>query len=108
MRSTRHTALLIAIAGVAARTVAVCFAHTAEREIEQAKQLWAKSPHGAMLVRILPPAMEPDSLPEPRSGGAQLTVRYCVQCHHLVNHAMHAPRAMEVGCRIPPWLPESG
>src|SRR4051794_18393131 len=63
----------------------------AESEIEQAKRLWAKSPHGAMLERILPPAMEPANLPEPRSEGARLTVRYCVQCHYLVNPAMHTP-----------------
>jgi cytochrome c2 len=91
MRSSRRTPLPVAIAALAAATSAVCFAHAAEPEIEQAKRLWAKSPHGAMLERILPPAIEPDSLPEPRSEGAQLTVRYCVQCHHLVNPAMHTP-----------------
>jgi hypothetical protein len=60
-------------------------------EIEQAKGLWAKSPHGAMLERILPPSLQPGDLPEPQSEGARLTVRYCVQCHHLVNPAMHTP-----------------
>jgi cytochrome c2 len=58
-------------------------------ETDQARRGWAKSPHGAMLERILPPAMTPRRLPEAPSEGARLTVRYCVQCHHLVNPAMH-------------------
>lgn len=66
-------------------------ASAAPSEVEQAKQLWAKSPHGAMLERILPPSLQPMDLPEPQSEGARLTVRYCVQCHHLVNPAMHTP-----------------
>jgi hypothetical protein len=64
-------------------------AHGAQAGIEHAERLWAKSPHGAMLARILPRAIEAHDLPEPSSAGAQLTVRYCVQCHHLVNPAMH-------------------
>jgi hypothetical protein len=60
-------------------------------EVEQARQLWAKSPHGAMLERILPPSLQPAELPEPQSDGARLIVRYCVQCHHLINPAMHTP-----------------
>lgn len=64
-------------------------ARAAEPEIEQAKRLWARSPHGAMLERILPPAVEPRDLPERNSQGARLTVRYCVQCHHLPNPVMH-------------------
>ena len=63
----------------------------ASAELEQAKQLWAKSPHGAMLERILPPSVQPADLPEPQSEGARLTIRYCVQCHHLANPAMHTP-----------------
>jgi cytochrome c5 len=58
-------------------------------EIAQAQALWARSPHGRMLERILPPAVQPNQLPEPRSEGASLTVRYCVQCHHLPNPQMH-------------------
>ena len=86
--------------GVSALRIALamlCFAccslhaSAAEREIEQARRLWEKSPHGAMLERILPPAMQPADLPEPNSDGARLTVRYCVQCHYLVNPAMHTP-----------------
>lgn len=61
-------------------------------EVERARALWAKSPHGAMLARILPPVVEPHDLPQPRSEGARLTVRYCVQCHNLVNPAMHTPQ----------------
>jgi hypothetical protein len=42
-----------------------------------------------MLERILPPTFARRQLPEPRSKGAQLTVRYCIQCHNLPNPAMH-------------------
>ena len=58
-------------------------------EVAKAQQLWSQSPHGRMLERILPPAVTPANLPEPDSEGAQLTVRYCVQCHHLPNPQMH-------------------
>jgi hypothetical protein len=58
-------------------------------EIAKAKYLWSQSPHGKMLERILPPAIEPGGLPEPRSEGARLTARYCVQCHYLPNPQMH-------------------
>jgi cytochrome c2 len=59
-------------------------------EVEKAKSLWAKSPHGSMLERILPPAIEPKNLPEPASEGARLTAHYCVQCHYLPNPRMHS------------------
>jgi cytochrome c5 len=62
----------------------------ASPETAQARQLWAQSPHGRMLERILPPAIEPRQLPEPQSDGARLTTRYCVQCHHLPNPQMHS------------------
>jgi cytochrome c5 len=66
-------------------------AHGAESpETTQARNHWARSPHGAMLERILPPAVEPQQLPEPRSEGAQLMSRYCVQCHYLPSPQMHA------------------
>lgn len=58
-------------------------------EAAQARALWARSPHGPMLERILPPAIEPSGLPEPQSSGAALTRRYCVQCHNLPSPAMH-------------------
>lgn len=58
--------------------------------IPPAQYRWAQSPHGAMLARILPPAVAPAQLPEPRSEGARLTVKYCVQCHHLPSPRMHA------------------
>jgi hypothetical protein len=58
-------------------------------ELAQARKRWAESPHGPMLERILPPTFEAKQLPEPGSAGAQLTVRYCVQCHNLPNPAMH-------------------
>ena len=58
-------------------------------EIDEARRRWAESPHGPMLERILPPTFERRQLPDPRSRGAQLVVRYCVQCHSLPNPAMH-------------------
>jgi hypothetical protein len=88
MSARSRTTLAAVIAPIVA-ALALSIAHAAEREIEQAKRLWAKSPHGPMLERILPPAMDPRELPEPASDGARLTIRYCVQCHHLVNPAMH-------------------
>ncbi len=65
-------------------------AHGAESpETAQARRLWAQSPHGAMLERILPPAIDTRQLPEPQSPGARLAARYCVQCHHLPSPQMH-------------------
>src|SRR5881628_2312890 len=64
-------------------------AQDAIRLVEQAKKRWAESPHGPMLERILPPTFELQQLPERRSRGARLVVRYCVQCHNLPNPAMH-------------------
>ena len=58
-------------------------------EIDDAKKRWAESPHGPLLERILPPTFEASQLPERGSAGANLTVRYCVQCHNLPNPAMH-------------------
>jgi mono/diheme cytochrome c family protein len=58
-------------------------------EIDEARRRWAESPHGPMLERILPPTFERRQLPEPRSRGARLALRYCVQCHNLPNPAMH-------------------
>ena len=54
-----------------------------------AKNRWAESPYGPMLERILPPGFEAGMLPQPGSRGAQLELRYCVQCHNLPNPAMH-------------------
>jgi hypothetical protein len=59
------------------------------QSVEQARRRWAESPHGPMLERILPPTFEPRQLPAPGSPGAQLMIRYCVQCHNLPNPAMH-------------------
>jgi hypothetical protein len=58
-------------------------------EIAEAKKRWESSPHGPMLERILPPTFDARQLPQPQSRGAQLTIRYCVQCHNLPNPAMH-------------------
>jgi hypothetical protein len=63
----------------------------AMQTMEDSRKRWAGSPHGPMLQRILPPTYEAAQLPEPESRGAQLTLRYCVQCHNLANPAMHNP-----------------
>jgi len=63
----------------------------AMQTMEEARRRWADSPHGPMLERILPSTYEAAQLPEPKSRGAQLTLRYCVQCHNLANPAMHDP-----------------
>jgi hypothetical protein len=55
----------------------------------KAEKPWKDSPHGPMLERIIPPGFEPAMMPEPKSRGARLTQRYCVQCHNLANPAMH-------------------
>jgi mono/diheme cytochrome c family protein len=74
----------------AAALLAAPATHGAEPPtVEQARYLWAQSPHGRMLERILPPSIEPQQLPEPQSAGAQLTARYCIQCHYLPNPQMH-------------------
>jgi len=78
---------LVALSAALVATVA--FAQDAERLVAQAKKRWAESPHGPMLERILPPTFELQQLPERRSRGARLVVRYCVQCHNLPNPAMH-------------------
>src|SRR5258705_11895076 len=62
-------------------------------EISDAKKRWMDSPHGPMLERLLPPTFEARQLPERRSAGGQLLLRYCVQCHNLPNPAMkHAAK----------------
>jgi cytochrome c2 len=55
----------------------------------KADKPWKDSPHGPMLERIIPPGFAAAMLPEPNSRGAQLALRYCVQCHNLANPAMH-------------------
>jgi hypothetical protein len=77
---------------------AAVFAHAAagaetaapNDEVAKAEYRWEQSPHGPLLERILPPAVEPLQLPEPRSEGARYAVMYCVQCHYLPNPAMHS------------------
>lgn len=76
----------------AALSTVACVASAAaadSTEVARAKYLWSQSPHGKMLERILPRSIEPQQLPEPKSEGARLTARYCVQCHYLPNPPMH-------------------
>lgn len=82
-----RTLALVALACAAAAGAA----ENAAPEAARAHYLWSKSPHGAMLERILPPSIGPDQLPEPASEGARLAARYCVQCHYLPSPAMHTP-----------------
>jgi hypothetical protein len=75
----------------------------------KAEKPWKDSPHGPMLERIIPPGFEPAMLPEPKSRGAQLTQRYCVQCHNLANPAMHeAARWPAVVRRMVPRMEGKG
>jgi hypothetical protein len=80
---------------MARKLVLVCLALFAtgafgsEKALDEAKKRWAESPHGPMLERILPPTFHPEQMPERDSPGAQVLMRYCVQCHNLPNPAMH-------------------
>jgi len=84
-----RAALITLLVAAAAPQAALGGGPSGEAEVALAKQRWAKSPHGPMLERILPPGFEPAQLPAPESDGARLTLRYCVQCHNLPNPAMH-------------------
>jgi len=74
---------------LAALILATAAGATCASEIDEARKRWSESPLGPTLERILPPGIEPGTLPEPDSAGARLTVRYCVQCHNLPSPAMH-------------------
>ena len=75
----------------------------------RAEKPWQDSPHGPMLERIIPPGFTAAMLPEPASRGAQLTLRYCVQCHNLANPAMHdAARWPSVVRRMVPRMEGKG
>lgn len=62
-----------------------------DRLADESKQRWSASPHGQMLLRILPEGLRPSRLPDAGSRGGKLTALYCVQCHHLPSPAMHDP-----------------
>ncbi len=75
----------------------------------RAEKPWQDSPHGPMLERIIPPGFTAAMLPEPKSRGAELTLRYCVQCHNLANPAMHdAARWPSVVRRMVPRMEGKG
>jgi hypothetical protein len=82
--------IAFAAAGIAVVAAAAPSSTPETPEIAKAMELWAKSPHGQMLERILPPVVQPGELPEPHSDGARLTARYCVQCHYLPSPQMHS------------------
>lgn len=42
-----------------------------------------------MMSGMLPPGIGQEKLPEPKSNGAKLTSRFCVQCHDLPSPFMH-------------------
>jgi hypothetical protein len=83
--------MAIAARACSAALALVAYAAVAD-ELDDARKRWAESPHGPMLERILPPTFEPRQLPERGSPGAELVLRYCVQCHNLPNPAMHESR----------------
>ena len=82
--------IALAASGIVAGGAATQSSTPDTPEVAQARALWAKNPHGQMLERILPPAVQPGELPEPQSDGARLTARYCVQCHYLPSPQMHS------------------
>lgn len=59
--------------------------------IDAARSRWETGPQAGWLSRILPPSVDAASLPQPGTRGAALLARFCVQCHHLPNPAMHHP-----------------
>ena len=72
-------------------------------------QRWEQSPHGELLKRTLPPSLTPTQLPEPSSRGAKLTAQFCVQCHYLVNPAMHdAAKWPKIVARMVPRMRGQG
>jgi hypothetical protein len=83
--------MAIAARACSAALALVAYAAAAD-ELDDARKRWAESPHGPLLERILPPTFEPRQLPEADSPGAELVLRYCVQCHNLPNPAMHEAR----------------
>jgi mono/diheme cytochrome c family protein len=93
--------LVLAVGGLPAAAQQESFDRA--QSVARAKYLWSQSPHGKMLERILPPAIEPAQLPEPRSEGAQLAARYCVQCHYLPNPQMHTPDRWKITVERMVW-----
>lgn len=87
VRAAAH--LLVAMATMLSAPAQSADPASFETSVQVARARWVDSPHGPMLERILPPTFAPRQLPEPRSDGAALSVRYCVQCHNLPNPAMH-------------------
>jgi len=69
--------------------VDVLSAEDLDRLAAESRNRWSTSPHGEMLLRILPEGPRPSQLPDAQSRGARLTALYCVQCHHLPDPAMH-------------------
>jgi len=69
--------------------VDVLSAEDLDRLAAESRRRWSTSPHGEMLLRILPEGPRPSQLPDAQSRGARLTALYCVQCHHLPDPAMH-------------------
>lgn len=84
-------AIVACITPAGAADTATRSALPGDEGVARAQYLWSQSPHGKLLERILPRSVEPRELPEPKSEGARLTARYCVQCHYLPSPQMHTP-----------------
>ena len=94
---------------ICAALIAPIHASAADDPVQAAHTRWAQSTHGELLKRILPPGTEARHLPEPNSRGARLTVRYCVQCHHLAPPAMHhAEKWPQIVARMLPRMQGRG
>ncbi len=91
MRTGRQFGALLSVLALGLMTTfsSQSIAGADRAEIARAKYLWSQSPYGKLLERILPPSIEPGELPEPRSRGARVMTRYCVQCHYLPSPQMH-------------------
>ena len=119
--TVRHTPAIARVNAVrAARSATVCavlwaacvtlpHAGAADDPAHTARARWEASTHGELLKRILPPGTQARHLPEPKSSGARLTVRYCVQCHNLAPPAMHhAEKWPQIVARMTPRMQGQG
>lgn len=66
-----------------------------DRLAAESVRRWELSPHGQMLMRIVPRQLRPSELPDAGSEGARLTALYCVQCHYLPSPATHEATSWE-------------
>lgn len=91
MSGRRTTALLLPLLLFCPAQLAAAGPAENQALIDVARARWEGSPQAGWMARILPPSVDAATLPDAGSHGAALLARYCVQCHHLPNPAMHHP-----------------